>query len=120
MIITLTRPEMAALTLHMYIMRRNVRKGFKRNHGKSAGAVLAAYDEVKNTTAHALENLAENDQGYTFHYNIQEIDMMQSFLSFYLAEIDKEMTVADLNQEDQDQILYLQAVKEKVDLLKAA
>lgn len=120
MMITLSRPEMAALTLHMYIMRRNVRKGFKRNHGKSSGAVLAAYDEVKNTTAHALENLTEDEQGFTFHYNIQEIDMIQSFLSFYLAEIEKEMNAADLNQEDQDQLVYLQAVKDKVDLLKAA
>lgn len=120
MIITLNKQEMAALTLHMYIMRKNVRKGFKKNHGSSAATVLASYDDVKNTTAHALENMSENDEIFTFHYNINEINMLHSFLSFYLVEIEKEFSNADLNEEDRLQIDYLSSIKDKVDLLKVA
>lgn len=120
MIVTLNKQEMAALTLHMYIMRKNVRKGFKKNYKGSAATVLASYDDVKNTTAHALENMSENDETFTFHYNINEIDMLHSFLAFYLVEIEKEFSNADLNEEDRMQIDSLSRIKDKVNLLKSA
>lgn len=119
MILSLNKKEMAALTLHMYIMRKNVRKGFKSNYGSQAKSVLSSFDDVKNTTAQALEGMGEEESNHTFNYNINEIDMLHSFLSFYLIETRKEFSEQDLNSEDQEQINCLESIKSKVEHLKA-
>lgn len=118
MILELNKKEMAALTLHMSIMRKNVRKGFKSNYGSLAKSVLSSYDDVKNTTAQALEGL-EGQEKHTFNYNIKEIDMLHSFLSFYLIETEKEFSSHDLKEEDKEHLTCLEQIKSKVEYLKS-
>lgn len=120
MIIQLEKKEIAALTLHMSIMRKNVRKGFKSNYGRDSKDYIASYDEVKNTIAKELENMGENEDSCYFHFNIREIDMLFSFLDFYVNEVDLVINLEKLSQEDKEQMKYLSSIKDKVIECKAA
>jgi len=113
MIIRLEQKEMGALLLHMSIMRKNVRKGFKSNYKGDSKKVLKSYDEVKETLTQALES---NGTSWSdLHFNIKEVEMLHSFLSFYTKEIDRTFLDKKLSVEDQQQIDSLHEVKIKVD-----
>lgn len=117
MILQLERNEMAALVLHMSIMRKSVRKGFKSNYGSRSKEVLSSYDEVKNTVTQELE-VFEGDTGHiVFHFNILEIDMLHSFLSFYTKELHK-FELDKINGTDLEQIKSLESIQEKVEECK--
>lgn len=116
MILQLDKKEMASLTLHMSLMRKSVRKGFKSNYGSEAKGILESYDEVKSTVAQELEKDVEQT---ILHFNIKEIDMLHSFLIFYIKELHK-FEVEKLNEVDLEQIQSLESIKEKVEECKAA
>lgn len=119
MILQLEKNEMAALVLHMSIMRKNVRKGFKSNYGSQSKEVLKSYDEVKNTVIKQLEGLEEDPGCMVFHFNILEINMLHSFLGFYMAELNK-LELNKMNEIDLEQINCLGTIQEKVEECKAA
>lgn len=119
MILQLNNKEMAALVLHMSIMRKNVRKGFKSNYGNDSKKVIASYDEVKNTVATALETTHEDDSCY-LHFNIKEVDMLFSFLEFYVMQLHDTLDFKKISSEDNEQIECLKMIKSKTEELKAA
>lgn len=119
MIVSLNRQEMASLTLHMNIMRKNVRKGFKSNYGHESKAVLESYDEVKKSIADELEKLGDQDGTSILNYNIREVNMLSSFLDYYLEQLNKEFKDKKLSDEDQQQIDCMIDVKKQIDELKA-
>lgn len=121
MILRLIKPEIGALLLHMSIMRKNVRKGFKTNYGSKAKETLASYDEVKQTLINVLEDQENAAEWTDLHFNIKEVEMLHSFLDFYTKEINKTFEdVKKLGSDDQEQIAALNNVKTKVDEMMVA
>lgn len=120
MILQLEKNEMAALVLHMSIMRKNIRKGFKSNYGTEFKLYLNSYDEVKVTVTEALEGLNEQDGHFIFNFNIREIDMIFSFLEFYIMQLHALVDLNKVNEVDSEQIGYLTTIKEKAKECKAA
>lgn len=119
MILQLEKNEMAALVLHMSIMRKNIRKGFKSNYGTEFKVYLNSYDEVKLTVTEALEGMNEQDNHFTFNFNIREIDMIFSFLDFYIMQLHELVDLDKVNEVDSEQIQYLTTIKEKAKECKA-
>lgn len=119
MILNLETKEVAVLVLHMSIMRKNVRKGFKSNYGNEAKEILVSYDEVKNTMISALKEMAEQEEKRDFNFNIREIEMLSSFLDFYIVQFQAVIDESkdNVSQEDKLQVDYLHIIKSKVDSL---
>lgn len=120
MILQLEKNEMAALVLHMSIMRKNIRKGFKSNYGTEFKVYLNSYDEVKVTVSEALEGMSEKSSHFIFNFNIREIDMIFSFLEFYIMQLHELVDLEKVNEVDSKQIGYLTNIKEKAKECKAA
>lgn len=111
---------MVALVLHMSIMRKNIKKGFKSNYGTEFKLYLNSYDEVKVTVTEALEGLKEQDGHFIFNFNIREIDMIFSFLEFYIMQLHELVDLEKINGIDSEQIRDLTTIKEKAKDCKAA
>ena len=125
MILNMEQNEMAVLVLHMTIMRKSVRKGFKKNYGSKEGKeVLASYDEVKAALSEILklddENAEVPEGPQEIHFNIKEIDMLDAFLSWYNKEVDESIGEKKIHQTDREQLDALKEIKEKVDGLRLA
>lgn len=125
MILLMQQKEMATLLLHMTIMRKNVRQGFKKNYGTKEGKeVLASYDEVKTTLSEILkleEEAGEVLEGpQVLHFNIKEIEMLDSFLTFYNKEVNESLGDKKLHDKDREQIETLKEIKEQLDEVRAA
>lgn len=125
MILLMQQKEMATLLLHMTIMRKNVRQGFKKNYGTKEGKeVLASYDEVKTTLSEILkleEEAGEVLEGpQVLHFNIKEIEMLDSFLTFYNKEVNESLGDKNIHQKDREQIDTLKEIKEQLDEVRAA
>lgn len=114
MILELDKEEMAILIFHMSLMRKNVRKGFKSNLGKTYKEALFSYDKVKETVNEALEGAGE-EVNQTFNLETKEIDMLLSFLEFYIAELNKH-----LGTDPNNNISYLENILIKVQKCKVA
>jgi hypothetical protein len=114
MILRIEQPETGTLLLHMAIMRKSVRKGFKKNYGSNSIEVLRSYDEVKETLIRVLE--VDNAAAwYDLHFNIKEVEMLHSFLDFYTKELQNTFDNAPkISKEDTQQIQALNNVKTKV------
>lgn len=118
MILNISKVEMAILVVHMSAMRQNVRKGFKSNYGKKEGKeVLASYDEVKLVFQQAIEGLEEDNQAVDLHFNIKEVNMLHSFVSWYAAELELTFEAAGkkAGEEDQKQIDTLNEIKKRIE-----
>lgn len=112
MLLVLNKEEMAILIFHMSLMRKNVRKGFKSNLGKTYKEALFTYDKIKETVNEALESSEEFDQ--TLDFEIKEIDMLLSFLEFYINELKHLATDRDNN------LIYLDNIFMKAQKCKVA
>ncbi|MCM3708578.1 hypothetical protein M3205_23325 [Cytobacillus firmus] len=118
MILNISKVEMAILVVHMSAMRQNVRKGFKSNYGRKEGKeVLASYDEVKLAFQQAIEGLEEDHQAVDLHFNIKEVNMLHSFVSWYAAELELTFEAAGkkAGEEDQKQIDSLNEIKRRIE-----
>ncbi len=127
MILNLSKGDISVLLLNMTITRKNVRNGFKRNYGKTESKeILASFDEVKQSLEEIIDPIEENEEVdpkemHIIHHNIKEIDMIHSFLLWYLPKLREtleEATKGRLNDEDQKQLEVLERILVKVDNLK--
>lgn len=86
MILLFNREELATLVLHMNIMRHNIKKGFKSNYGRTEGKEqLKVYDGIKERLGSDLEG---KEKGfYEFNIDWVEMNMLHSFLNWYVEEI---------------------------------
>lgn len=112
MILVFTQEELATLVLHMNIMRHNIKKGFKSNYGRSGGKEkLKVYDEIKGRFGSGLEE--EEKSFYDFNLDVEEMDMLHSFLVWYVQEIklSAEDQGADVEKDEQLTILDRLSVK---------
>lgn len=118
MILNINKVEMAVLVVHMSAMRQNVRKGFKSNYGRKEGKeVLVSYDEVKTAFQQAIEGLEEDHQAVELHFNIKEVNMLHSFVTWYAAELELTYEAAGkkAGEEDQKQIDMFNEIKNRVE-----
>ncbi|MBU8733717.1 hypothetical protein KM915_27285 [Cytobacillus oceanisediminis] len=118
MILNISKVEMAVLVVHMSAMRQNVRKGFKSNYGRKEGKeVLASYDEVKLAFQQAIEGLEDDSQAVDLHFNIKEVNMLHSFVSWYAAELELTFEAAgkQAGEEDQKQIDTFNEIKNRIE-----
>lgn len=90
MLITIT--EIGTLNYHMHLMRKSVKKGFKRTYGAIEGKrVLEVYDSACNVLVGYLAHLQieDKDQEYLDTHTIKvELDeeqktLLHSFLDWY-------------------------------------
>jgi hypothetical protein len=120
MILRIEQQETGTLLLHMAIMRKSVRKGFKKNYGSDSIEVLRSYDEVKETLIRVLEGDSAA-AWYDLHFNIKEVEMLHSFLNFYTEELQKTFDNAPkISEEDTQQIQALNNIKIKVNEMRIA
>lgn len=118
MILNINKVEMAVLVVHMSAMRQNVRKGFKSNYGRKEGKeILISYDEVKSAFQQAIEGLEEDHQAIDLHFNIKEVNMLHSFVTWYAAELELTYEAAGkkAGEEDQKQIDMFNEIKNRVE-----
>ena len=117
--LALKKVEVATLILHMAIMRKNVKKGFKSNYGKQQGKeILNAYDELKDHLAAELESMDESQSERSIDFSEPNIVVLTSFLDWYVLEIELELADNNINKEDKEQVQILSEIKEKVNGLK--
>ncbi|WP_313799093.1 hypothetical protein [Cytobacillus sp.] len=111
-ILLFNRVELATLVLHMNIMRHNIKKGFKSNYGRSEGKEkLNVYDGIKERLGSDLEG--EEKGFYEFEIDEVEMNMLHSFLNWYVEEIklSAEDQGADIEKDEQIKILDRLSVK---------
>lgn len=112
MILLFNKEELATLVLHMNIMRHNIKKGFKSNYGRSEGKEkLKVYDGIKERFGNDLEG--EEKGFYEFNLDEEEMNMLHSFLSWYVEEIklSAEDQGADIEKDEKIKILDRLSVK---------
>jgi hypothetical protein len=104
-------------------MRKNIKKGLKNNYGKKEGKeALKSFDEVKTNLEDSLLAIEEDNQEAALHFNENQLNMVSSFLDWYIPEIKLtyEKAGKKLHEEDRAQIELLEAAKEKFDQMKVA
>ncbi|TRM08784.1 hypothetical protein FH966_14730 [Lentibacillus cibarius] len=122
MILNLQRTETAVLLLHMSMMRKNARNVFKANYGRNDyKEVLNSFDEVKIELENVVENSSEDEpeEAHIFHFNINEIDMIISFLNAYIPKLqDTLKRSGEIVDEDWKQIQCLKVIQDKANRMK--
>jgi hypothetical protein len=113
--ITLERSELAILVLHMNIMRKPIKKGFKANYGHfESRKQLKIYDGLKERFETELN---EEIDPILFVLTEPELNMLHSFINWYVQEIQKSAGVqqADITKDEQIEILV--SIQNKVNML---
>lgn len=125
MIFKANKQQIAAMVLHMSIMRKNVKKGFKSRYGSKEGKELAkVFDQVKDQLQDALLSLEvtpeEDTQETILIFEENEFNLISSFLSWYVTQVEVTYEAAgkDLNQEDKEQIELLKEFNNRLESMK--
>lgn len=121
MILKTSRLEIAVLILHMSIMRKNVKKGFKSNYGRDEGKeILQSFDSVKSTLEASFEVLEDDGKETELHFNVAEVNTLSSFVDWYTAELEVTFEAAGrkVPEADQRNINTLKEIKDKIDQTK--
>ncbi|AIF45739.1 hypothetical protein [Virgibacillus sp. SK37] len=118
MILNLNKTESAVLLFHMAMMRKSARNTFKRNKQGNSKEMLSSFDEIKNSLEEFMENqdeqAEEEKKKYEFHYNINEIIMLNGFIGSYTEKLEKTLSAAgQIVEEDRKQIDCLLTIKDR-------
>lgn len=85
--LTLKGSELTVFVLHLNIMRKTLKKGFKANYGSLEGKrMIKLYDSIKERLETDLE-LIEEVNLFTYDLAPEEINMLQQFTTWYVNEI---------------------------------
>lgn len=110
-IIMLDQSDLAILILHLNTMRNSIKKGLKRNYGAFEGKKkLKVFDDMKNLFSETFEQ--ENENGTEL--NIDQLDMIQSFIEWYIEELCLEAEDEGIDYKENESIQALERVKEQV------
>lgn len=133
MIINLKRIEASVLLLHMTITRKNIKRGFKNKYRATKYKnLMNSYDEVKSSLESKFEanndeeTIIDNnpDEIIRFDFNINEINMLESFLSWYVSDLTKllddaaRLTNKNTLKEDKRQLETLINIENNVKRMK--
>ncbi|MDP4086030.1 MAG: hypothetical protein Q8934_15610 [Bacillota bacterium] len=111
----LERLELSILLLHMNIMRKPIKKGLKTKYGHyEARKIIKIYDDLKER----FENqLSVETEPIDFYLNEQELDMLHSFITWYIAEIQASAKDQGANLKNDEQVIILEQITERVNAL---
>jgi competence CoiA-like predicted nuclease len=110
-IITIEPSDLAILILHLHTMRNSIKKGLKRNYGAFEGKKkIKVFDEMKKLFSETFEQ--ENENGTEL--NMDQLDMIQSFIEWYIEELYLEAEDEGIDYKENESILALERVKEQV------
>lgn len=121
MIVTVNKLQIAVVVLHMSIMRKNVKKVLKSNYGSKEGkGLLNIFDGAKEQLEVAFESLEKDTDLIQLNFNENELNIICSFLSWYIREYELTYEVAgkELHQEDKEQLDLLKDFNSKLESLK--
>jgi hypothetical protein len=105
--IKLTNVEAATIVLHMSIMRKNIKKGFKKNYGIFEGKkYLKIYDGIVNSIG---EEVDEEFETIYIDLNEKEQELLYSFLDFYLKQLSSQAEKEGLRAEKEETYQLLQS-----------
>jgi hypothetical protein len=113
--LTIERSELAILVLHMNIMRKPIKKGFKANYGHfESRRHVKIYDGLKERLE---QELNEEIDPISLDVDEQELNMLHSFINWYIQEIEKSATTqkADITKDEQIEILV--SIQNKVNMI---
>lgn len=117
--LTLERHQLAILVLHMNIMRKSVKKGFKANYGLLEGRKkLKLFEKVKEKLAEEIDN--EEVDIFIFDLLAEEVDMLSSFLNWYVQELELQAEVDGLKTDNNEILNVLREVRDKAFILDEA
>ncbi|MGG5253520.1 hypothetical protein ACQYAD_08495 [Neobacillus sp. SM06] len=110
--LSLERSEIAILVLHMNIMRKPIKKGFKSNYGLKEGRrLIKEYDSLK---LQLEDKINQEEETQIFIWNENEINMLRSFLNWYVLEISSSAETQGANIENDEQFKILTGIHNKV------
>lgn len=114
--ITLNQLEEATLLLHMTAIRKNVKKGFKKAYeSQEAKQNLMIYDKV-------IESLKSSCLGESaatvYYFESEEINMILSFLNFYIPELKGLLAAAPQTPENLRELNALNDIREQIELFE--
>lgn len=121
MILRANKLEIAVLILHMSIMRKNIKKGFKSNYKSDKGkGVLTSFDSVKTTLQEGFEALEHETNELDLHFNIVEVNTLSSFIDWYINEVDLTFEAAGkkVKQADKEQMDLLKEMQSKIEEMR--
>jgi hypothetical protein len=117
--INLERSELVILVLHMNVMRKAIKKGFKSSYGLLEGRKkVKLYDTIKERFESELkehtEEVDQQNDAIQFVLIDDEINMISSFLTWYLEEIKKSAKAQGVMTNKDEQISILMDINEKL------
>lgn len=119
--LALNRIEMAVLVVNMAAMRKNLKRGFKSNYGKQEGKeILSHFDAAKEALEIGMEELDDDHQEKIIHFNVKELNTLNSFIPWYVKEMEMTFDAAKkkIKGENQKVIDTLKRVIAKIDQVK--
>jgi hypothetical protein len=112
--LTIGRSDLAVLVLHMQTMRQNIKRGLKANYGAFEGKQkVKTYDDTKRLLAESFED--ETEKAITLLED--QLDILNSFLEWYVPELILEAEDEGLNLSDNHSLNALERCKKEVALL---
>ncbi|GIN62765.1 hypothetical protein J27TS8_27580 [Robertmurraya siralis] len=112
LVLKLDRLELAILALHMNIMRKSVKKGFKANYGLLEGRKkIKLYDDIKEKIS---EGYDEEMDIVILPFSVDEIDMLSSFMNFYVLELKLAAEIETFNIKNNEVLRVLEIIKDRV------
>ena len=114
--LTLERSELAILVLHMNIMRKSIKKGFKSNYGQFEGRKkIKEYDQLKERFTEELKE--ETDPVCFVLEDDPEMTMLHSFINWYVLEIQVSAEEQNVSTNNDEQVAILESIHKKVNLV---
>ena len=97
----------------MNVMRNNIKKGFKSNYGRIEGKkMIRVFDDIRDRFN--SEFVGEERELYEFNIKTDEIDMLHSFIAWYVQEIKLSAEVQRAVKEKDKQVVALDKLNTKI------
>ncbi|MCX8047400.1 hypothetical protein CI793_11150 [Anoxybacillus ayderensis] len=113
----LTNDELAMLILHMSIMRKEIKKALKRNHGFfEAKKKMNVYDSILDK----ITSFNEKKLVHDISLDDDELGMLHAFLSSYTVEIERQAQKEKMNVEKSEVFQLLRNILSKVEGMQIA
>lgn len=120
MLLNFTNEEIAVLYTHIRIMKKSIKKGFKKTY-------KGDWEENYNNYLSLIEILEsmitaqELEQDFNVSFSAEQFEMLHSFINWYTNELnDKENNKDKLNHEVIKTMALLEGIQMKINILAAS
>lgn len=94
-------------------MRENIKKGFKANYGLiEAKKKMSIYDELTNILSNDFEG--SEQEKVVIVLNDEKIDMLHSFINWYVSEIEASADLENVNIDKTEHIMGLKRIRNNI------